>query len=31
MYPAEFDYHTPSTVQEAISLLGRFKDDAKLL
>lgn len=31
MYPAQFDYHTPATVQEAISLLGRFKDDAKLL
>jgi len=31
MYPAQFDYHTPSTVQEAVSLLGRFKDDAKLL
>jgi carbon-monoxide dehydrogenase medium subunit len=31
MYPAQFDYHTPATVQEAISLLGRFKDDAKLM
>jgi carbon-monoxide dehydrogenase medium subunit len=31
MYPAAFEYHTPSTVKEAISLLGRFKDDAKLL
>ncbi len=31
MYPAQFDYHTPSTLQEAISLLGRFKDEAKLL
>jgi carbon-monoxide dehydrogenase medium subunit len=31
MYPAQFDYHTPSTVQDAISLLGRLKDDAKLL
>ena len=31
MYPAAFDYHTPGTVQEAISLLGRLKDDAKLL
>lgn len=31
MYPAQFDYHTPATVQEAISLLGQFKDDAKLL
>jgi len=31
MYPAAFEYHTPGTVQEAISLLGRWKDDAKLL
>ncbi|MFQ5897107.1 MAG: FAD binding domain-containing protein [Candidatus Methylomirabilia bacterium] len=31
MYPAQFEYHAPSTVQEAISLLGRLKDDAKLL
>lgn len=31
MYPAQFEYHTPSTVKEAISLLGRLKDDAKLL
>ncbi len=31
MYPAAFEYHTPATVPEAISLLGRWKDDAKLL
>lgn len=31
MYPAQFDYHSPDSVQEAISLLGRLKDDAKLL
>ncbi len=31
MYPAQFDYHAPSTLQEVISLLGRLKDDAKLL
>lgn len=31
MYPAQFDYHAPSTVSEAISLLGRLGDDAKLL
>ncbi len=31
MYPAQFDYHTPASVQEAISLLGRLKDDAKVL
>ena len=31
MYPAQFDYHTPGTVQEALALLGKHKDDAKLL
>jgi carbon-monoxide dehydrogenase medium subunit len=31
MYPASFEYHAPSTVQEALGLLGKFKDDAKLL
>lgn len=31
MYPAQFDYHTPATVREALDLLGRHKDDAKLL
>src|SRR5215467_2508646 len=31
MYPASFDYHTPGTVKEALELLGRHKDDAKLL
>ncbi len=31
MYPAQFDYHTPGTVREALDLLGRLKDDAKLL
>ncbi len=31
MYPASFDYHTPGSVQEAISLLGKLGDDAKLL
>ncbi len=31
MYPAQFDYHAPASVHEAISLLGRLKDDAKLL
>src|ERR1700675_2748436 len=30
MYPAQFDYHTPGTVQEALALLGQHKDDAKL-
>jgi carbon-monoxide dehydrogenase medium subunit len=31
MYPAQFEYHTPGTVREALDLLGRHKDDAKLL
>ncbi|MBI2198144.1 MAG: xanthine dehydrogenase family protein subunit M [Candidatus Rokubacteria bacterium] len=31
MYPAQFDYHTPGTVKEALDLLGKYKDDAKLL
>ena len=31
MYPAQFDYHTPGTVREALDLLGQHKDDAKLL
>src|SRR3989442_5556643 len=31
MYPAQFDYHTPGTIREALDLLGRHKDDAKLL
>src|SRR5215470_5129560 len=31
MYPAAFDYHSPTSVKDALGLLGRFKDDAKLL
>jgi len=31
MYPAPFEYHTPSTVAEAVALLGKFQDDAKLI
>jgi carbon-monoxide dehydrogenase medium subunit len=31
MYPAQFDYHTPGSVKEALDLLTRHKDDAKLL
>jgi carbon-monoxide dehydrogenase medium subunit len=31
MYPAQFDYHTPGSLKEALDLLGRHKDDAKLL
>ncbi|OGK81658.1 MAG: carbon monoxide dehydrogenase [Candidatus Rokubacteria bacterium GWC2_70_16] len=31
MYPAQFDYHTPGTLKEALDLLGKYKDEAKLL
>jgi carbon-monoxide dehydrogenase medium subunit len=31
MYPANFDYKRPSTVDEAIGLLTKYGDDAKLL
>jgi carbon-monoxide dehydrogenase medium subunit len=31
MYPAAFDYHAPSSVQDALGLLGKLGDDAKLL
>ncbi|HKC97834.1 MAG TPA: FAD binding domain-containing protein, partial [Methylomirabilota bacterium] len=31
MYPAAFDYHAPSSVKEALDMLGKHKDDAKLL
>jgi carbon-monoxide dehydrogenase medium subunit len=31
MYPAAFEYHAPTSVQEALGLLGKLKDDAKLL
>lgn len=31
MYPASFEYHAPRSVKEAIGLLGKLKDDAKLL
>src|SRR5262245_8748804 len=31
MYPAQFEYHSPATVKEALDLLGRHKDDAKLM
>src|SRR4051812_49393128 len=31
MYPASFEYHAPATLQEAIALLGKYGDDAKLL
>ncbi len=31
MIPASFDYHRAGTLEEAIGLLARYKDDAKLL
>jgi aerobic carbon-monoxide dehydrogenase medium subunit len=31
MIPATFEYHRPSTLQEAITLLGRLGEDAKVL
>lgn len=31
MYPAAFEYHAPTNVKDALGLLGRFKDDAKVL
>src|SRR4051794_34473781 len=31
MYPAQFDYKRPATVDEAIALLAQHGDDAKLL
>src|SRR5262249_25457559 len=31
MYPAAFEYHAPGSVKEALDLLGKHKDDAKLL
>jgi len=31
MIPRDFDYHAPKTIPDAISLLGKFGDEAKLL
>jgi len=31
MYPASFEYHAPGSVREALGLLGKLGDDAKLL
>jgi carbon-monoxide dehydrogenase medium subunit len=31
MYPAQFEYHVAGSVREAIEMLGRFGEDAKLL
>ncbi len=31
MFPGNFDYHKPDSVDEAVALLGRFAGDAKIL
>ena len=31
MYPAEFEYFSPRTVDEALELLGRYGEDARIL
>jgi len=31
MIPGSFDYHAPKTLAEAVALLGRYRDDAKVL
>ena len=31
MIPGSFDYHAPSTLDEAVALLDKFGDDAKVL
>src|SRR5271169_6519565 len=31
MYPAPFEYHRASTAQDAVALLGKYGDEAKLL
>src|SRR5215510_6487173 len=31
MIPAQFDYATPTTLNEAVALLSQHKDDAKIL
>jgi carbon-monoxide dehydrogenase medium subunit len=31
MYPARFEYFAPTTVEEAVSILGRYGDEGKLL
>ena len=31
MYPAPFEYHAPASVAEALSLLGKYGDEAKLI
>jgi len=31
MYPAAFEYHAPTTLKDALGLLGKLGDDAKIL
>jgi aerobic carbon-monoxide dehydrogenase medium subunit len=31
MYPAAFEYHAPTSVRDALGLLGQWKDDAKVV
>jgi carbon-monoxide dehydrogenase medium subunit len=31
MYPASFEYHSPSSLKDALGLMGQYGDDAKLL
>src|SRR2546428_7090226 len=31
MYPAAFEYHSPTSVKDALGLIGQHGDDAKLL
>lgn len=31
MFPAAFDYHRPTTIEEALALLNKFGDQAKLM
>ena len=31
MYPPRFEYYSPSTVEETISILGRFDGEAKIV
>ncbi len=31
MIPSAFDYHAPATLQEAVALLGQYRDGAKVL
>jgi carbon-monoxide dehydrogenase medium subunit len=31
MYPAPFEYHAPASVAEALSLLGKYGDEAKVI